>query len=211
MRHRGRLWPLLVLVVAIAAIAFVLSFDALRTLGVACGINASLAWMFPLIIDLPVIAFTWATWVFRTRGLGQAYPWAMLVLFSLVSLTGNALHAHPVAVDGLTLPQWAASLLMTMPAVALLATSHMIVKSASKSLDDEESEPESVGPIPEPEPEPVEPEPEPVEPEPKPVEPEPKPVEPEPEPESAGRPVESESLTDVWQRLVTEQRETPAA
>lgn len=137
MRRRAALWPLLVLVGFIAAIAFILSFDALRTLGVACGIDRSLAWMFPLIVDLPVIAFTWATWVFKTRGLGQAYPWLMLLLFSIVSLTGNALHAHPTAVGGMTLPQWGASLLMTMPSVALLATSHMIVRAAAKSYDDD--------------------------------------------------------------------------
>lgn len=139
MSRRARLWPLVALVVAIASIAFVLSFDALRTLGMACGVSPALAWMFPLIIDLPVIAFTWATWVFKTRHLGQAYPWAMLVVFSLVSLAGNALHAHPTETNGMMLPQWGASLLMTMPAVALLATSHMIVKSAAKSFDDDEA------------------------------------------------------------------------
>lgn len=139
MSRRARLWPLVALVIAIASIAFVLSFDALRTLGMACGVSPALAWMFPLIIDLPVIAFTWATWVFKTRHLGQAYPWAMLVVFSLVSLSGNALHAHPTETNGMLLPQWGASLLMTMPAVALLATSHMIVKSAAKSFDDDEA------------------------------------------------------------------------
>lgn len=139
MSRRARLWPLVALVVAIASIAFVLSFDALRTLGMACGVSPALAWMFPLIIDLPVIAFTWATWVFKTRHLGQAYPWVMLVVFSLVSLAGNALHAHPTETNGMLLPQWGASLLMTMPAVALLATSHMIVKSAAKSFDDDEA------------------------------------------------------------------------
>ena len=116
------------LTVAIALMAFILSFDALRTLAVACGVQPGLSWMFPLIIDAPVLAFTWATWVFKTRGLGQAYPWAMLLVFSAVSLVGNALHAHPVETNGLLLPDWGASLLMTMPPVALLATSHMIVR-----------------------------------------------------------------------------------
>lgn len=161
MRRRAALWPLVLLVGFIAAIAFVLSFDALRSLGEACGIDRRLAWMFPLIVDLPVVAFTWATWAFKTRGLGQAYPWLMLVLFSVVSLTGNALHARPTPVGGLTLPQWGASLLMTMPSVALLATSHMIVRAAAKSYDDDmaepDAEPDESGSIAEgPAPEPVE-------------------------------------------------------
>ena len=140
-RRQAPLWPLMALTVAIALMAFILSFDALRTLAVACGVQPGLSWMFPLIIDAPVLAFTWATWVFKTRGLGQAYPWAMLLVFSAVSLIGNALHAHPVETNGLLLPDWGASLLMTMPPVALLATSHMIVRAASRSFDMDEPEP----------------------------------------------------------------------
>lgn len=133
--REARLWPLLCLVVLIALLAFVLSFDALRQLGVAVGVQPALSWMFPLIVDLPVVAFTWATWVFKTRGIGQRYPWAMLCVFSLVSLAGNALHARPVPVDGVLLPRWLAAGLMAMPPVALLATSHMIVMAAARSLD----------------------------------------------------------------------------
>lgn len=140
-RRQAPLWPLMALTVAIALMAFILSFDALRTLAVACGVQPGLSWMFPLIIDAPVLAFTWATWVFKTRGLGQAYPWAMLLAFSAVSLVGNALHAHPVETNGLLLPDWGASLLMTMPPVALLATSHMIVRAASRSFDMDGPEP----------------------------------------------------------------------
>ena len=140
-RRQAPLWPLMALTVAIALMAFILSFDALRTLAVACGVQSGLSWMFPLIIDAPVLAFTWATWVFKTRGLGQAYPWAMLLVFSAVSLVGNALHAHPAETNGLLLPDWGASLLMTMPPVALLATSHMIVRAASRSFDMDGPEP----------------------------------------------------------------------
>ena len=166
MRRQARLWPLILLAVFIAIIAFILSFDALRTLGMACGVDGTLGWMFPLVVDLPVIAFTWATWVFKTRGLGQAYPWLMLLVFSIVSLVGNALHAQPVMVNGMMPPQWAASLLMTMPPVALLATSHMIVTAAAKTFDDENPSEPVAGeePVLEAAPEPVaEPEPEPAE------------------------------------------------
>lgn len=138
--RQAPLWPLMALATLIAVMAFVLSFDALRTLGIACGIQPALGWMFPLIVDVPVLAFTWATWVFKTRGMGQGYPWAMLILFSAVSLVGNALHAHPVETNGMLLPDWTASLLMTMPPIALLATSHMMVTAASRSYDLETGE-----------------------------------------------------------------------
>lgn len=157
--RQAPLWPLMALATLIAVMAFVLSFDALRTLGVACGIQPALGWMFPLIVDVPVLAFTWATWVFKTRGMGQGYPWAMLILFSTVSLVGNALHAHPVETNGMLLPDWTASLLMTMPPIALLATSHMMVTAASRSYDLETVEPEQ----PDEELWPIEPEQEPIE------------------------------------------------
>lgn len=210
--RQAPLWPLMALATLIAVMAFVLSFDALRTLGIACGIQPALGWMFPLIVDVPVLAFTWATWVFKTRGMGQGYPWAMLILFSAVSLVGNALHAHPVETNGMLLPDWTASLLMTMPPIALLATSHMMVTAASRSYDletveseqpDEElwsTEPEQ------PDEEPIE-EPETVE---KPIEPtgeKPEPVEkPEPEPpieepEAVEKPIEpiGEPKSKRWQ------------
>ena len=189
--RQAPLWPLMALATLIAVMAFVLSFDALRTLGIACGIQPALGWMFPLIVDVPVLAFTWATWVFKTRGMGQGYPWAMLILFSAVSLVGNALHAHPVETNGMLLPDWTASLLMTMPPIALLATSHMMVTAASRSYDLETVEPEqpaeelwSTEPE-QPDREPIE-EPETVE---KPIEPtgeKPEPVE-KPEPEPTGK------------------------
>lgn len=191
--RQAPLWPLMALATLIAVMAFVLSFDALRTLGIACGIQPALGWMFPLIVDVPVLAFTWATWVFKTRGMGQGYPWAMLILFSAVSLVGNALHAHPVETNGMLLPDWTASLLMTMPPIALLATSHMMVTAASRSYDLETVEPEQ------PEEEPIE-EPEAVEEPPEPVE-EPEPEPPIEEPEAIEEPTEPirEPKSKRWQ------------
>lgn len=164
-RREARMWPGVVLAVMLALFAFILSFDALRVVGLACGIQPSLAWMFPLIVDGSTLAFTWAAWAFRTRRMGTAYPWLMLVLFSAISLVGNALHAHPVQVNGLLLPDWATAMIMTVPPVALLATTHMIVLAASRTLtrleETPETEPEPPAtsleepePIPGPEPEP---------------------------------------------------------
>ena len=134
-RRRGAaLWPGLTLACLLAVLAFVLSFDALRIVALACGVQPALAWMFPLIVDGSTLAFTWATWAFRARGMGTWYPWLMLVLFSVVSLIGNALHAHPVQVNGMLLPDWVPPLVMTMPPIALLATTHMIVMAAGRTF-----------------------------------------------------------------------------
>lgn len=132
----ARMWPGVALATFLATLAFIISFDALRTLGLACGINNALAWMFPLIIDGSTLAFTWAAWAFKTRALSTWYPWAALVLFSIFSLIGNALHAHAVRVGAMMLPSWAPSIIMTVPPIALLATTHMIVLAASRTYDE---------------------------------------------------------------------------
>lgn len=182
------MWPGMALAGLLALFAFIISFDALRTLALACGIRTSLSWMFPLIIDGSVLAFTWATWAFRTRGLATWYPWLMLVAFSAFSIAGNSLHAHAVPIEGMTLPGWAPGVVMSMPPIALLATTHMIVLAAGRTFDDTpEPAPPSFAPEPESEPE-EEPEPEP-EPEPA-VMPTLEPMAmPEPEPESQPEPV----------------------
>ena len=46
-RRRGAaLWPGLTLACLLAVLAFVLSFDALRIVALACGVQPALAWMF---------------------------------------------------------------------------------------------------------------------------------------------------------------------
>lgn len=135
-RRQTPLWPGLMLAALLAVLAFVISFDALRTVGLACGINPRLSWMFPLIVDGSTLMFTWATWAFKTRGIRTGYPWAMLVMFSVCSLIGNALHAHAVRVNGMLLPDWVPPLVMTMPPVALLAATHMMVTAAGRTFDD---------------------------------------------------------------------------
>lgn len=149
--REARMWPGVTVAVVLALLAFIISFDALRAVGLACGINVSLAWMFPIIIDGSTLAFTWAAWAFKTRRMGTLYPWLMLVLFSVISLIGNALHAHPVMVNGMLLPDWVPPVIMTVPPVALLATTHMIVLAAGRTFDRqamaEAASPEPAGPL----------------------------------------------------------------
>jgi hypothetical protein len=126
------MWPGLWLSGVLAVLAFALSFSALSAVGVASGIDPRLGWAFPLIIDGFILLATWAAWRFRAQGLrGAWYPWAAFVVFSAVSMTGNALHAHPVEVNGLLLAGWAATAFSTVPSIALLVASHMLLMIAT--------------------------------------------------------------------------------
>ena len=60
-------------------------------------------------------------------------PWAGLVLFSLFSVTGNALHAWLNA--GGMLPTWGAPAIMSIPPIALLYSTHLIVIIAGDRQD----------------------------------------------------------------------------
>lgn len=120
--------------VMIAVIAFVLSFDALRLVFVSSGINPLLSWGGPLCVDGTILLCTWATWGFRKGHIrGRWYPWAGLVLFSLFSVTGNALHAWLNA--GGILPTWGAPAIMSIPPIALLYSTHLIVIIAGDRQD----------------------------------------------------------------------------
>lgn len=120
--------------VMIAVIAFVLSFDALRLVFVSSGINPLLSWGGPLCVDGTILLCTWATWGFKKGHIrGSAYPWVGLVLFSSFSIAGNALHA--MLNTGFHLPAWVPPVIMSIPPVALLYATHLIVIIAGDRLD----------------------------------------------------------------------------
>lgn len=128
------MWPGIAAGTVIGVIAFVLSFDALRLVFMACGINPWLSWGGPVCVDGTILLCTWATWGFRKAHIrGAWYPWLGLVLFSLFSIAGNALHA--VLSTGVTLPAWVPPLIMSIPPIALLYATHLIVIIAGDRLD----------------------------------------------------------------------------
>ena len=129
-----RMWPGVAAGVVIGLIAFVLSFDALRLVFVACGINPYLSWGGPVCVDGTILLCTWATWGFKKGHIrGAAYPWVGLVIFSLFSIAGNALHA--LLANGWRMPAWVSPAIMSIPPVALLYATHLIVIIAGDRLD----------------------------------------------------------------------------
>jgi hypothetical protein len=121
-RFAQALWPGVLLGALIAALAFALSFVALRDLGAAIGMGR-LSWAYPLVIDSFLIEATWTAWRFKAEGIrGTWYPWAALVIFTGLSVVGNALHTRELALDW-----WATAVFRAVPPVALLIAVHLIV------------------------------------------------------------------------------------
>lgn len=83
------------MVLLIGAGAFTLSYDALYATGAAYGLPPSKVWMWPLLIDLPLVVFTLAMLVAQiTRQ--SIKLWAVLVgLYTLATIGFNLSHAQP--------------------------------------------------------------------------------------------------------------------
>jgi|GEM_PF-1143352 len=124
----GLAWTVAIAVVALAAGAFTLSFAALRDLAAAAGIDHGLSFLWPLIVDGFIVVATLSAFSLRDRGPATTwYPWAALVLFAGLSVAGNALHMTTLPPELVTVPQWIAVVVSSVPAIALLIASHLLV------------------------------------------------------------------------------------
>lgn len=95
MTRSNRLISLLTgaLVAFLALAAFRLSFDALRHLAAANGIDADRAWLYPAIIDGAIIIFSLSVLQAGLNRERTRYPWALVGLFTILSIGLNILHA----------------------------------------------------------------------------------------------------------------------
>jgi predicted transcriptional regulator len=84
-----------ILVALLAAAAFWLSFDALRHLAAQNGIEVSMAWLYPAIIDGAIIIFSLSVLQTSLNKEKAAYPWGLVALFTILSIILNITHAQP--------------------------------------------------------------------------------------------------------------------
>ncbi|MCU6480188.1 DUF2637 domain-containing protein [Arthrobacter sp. A2-55] len=121
--------------VVIAVGAFILSFASLTDLAGRSGIDRSLAWIWPIIVDGLIVAATVA--IVALSGHDRktlAYPWTLLFFGAVVSTAANAVHAI-LSVDQIhgTVPPIVSAVVASMPPVVLLAITHLTVVLVQKS------------------------------------------------------------------------------
>lgn len=126
---RGVLRTAVAATVVIAVGAFVLSFAALTDLAQRSGLNPSLAWIWPIIVDGMIVAATVA--IVALNGHGRRamwYPWALLFFGAIVSTAANSVHAIlTVGQTHTAIPPVVSALVAAMPPVVLLAITHLTV------------------------------------------------------------------------------------
>lgn len=117
------------LVFLIGAGAFTLSYDSLRQAGLAGGIPPALSWLWPLLIDAPLIVFTLALLVAQlTRQ--SIKLWAFFViLYTLATVGFNLSHAQPSPLGWFVAIVAPVGLLLTTEALRSLAK-HSIERGA---------------------------------------------------------------------------------
>ena len=145
-----------VLSLIVVGASFTLSFNALADLGQRSGaIPDSLTPLLPVVIDVFILQATWCVYVATKRrdDEGKRYHFAMLAIFSTVSVAGNAGHAYLAAGDqGVAHGLMAVAIAMVAP-LALLASIHGLVMhvwagggEAAPSHTDRAQEPVEVQP-----------------------------------------------------------------
>lgn len=78
-------------IVGIGAVGFALSYEALYTAAVAAGMNSTLSYGYPLIVEGFVTIATWTAYRLRDRGWkATTYPWLLATAFFAFSLWANA-------------------------------------------------------------------------------------------------------------------------
>jgi Protein of unknown function (DUF2637) len=109
-------------VLALAAAAFTLSYDALHQLALDSRVRPALAWLWPVVIDGTIVVALLTVLAANRAAARAGYPWALAGLFSLASVAFNIAHApdRPVA-----------RLVFAMAPVALVLTTHLLMQQAS--------------------------------------------------------------------------------
>ncbi|WP_336713815.1 DUF2637 domain-containing protein [Arthrobacter sp. USHLN218] len=135
--HRAVLWTAVGATVVIAVGAFVLSFAALTDLAQRSGIDAQLAWIWPIIVDGMIVAATVAIVALNGHDRrAMVYPWALLIFGAIVSTAANSVHAI-LTVDKMAtdIPPLVSALVAAMPPVVLLAITHLTVHMYQKRAE----------------------------------------------------------------------------
>jgi hypothetical protein len=89
--------PVLFVAVAVtsilAAVSFLLSYSGLVAVAAWAAVPEWLSWAVPVTIDGAILVYTLAVLVFRSRGESATLSYAVLVGWTFVSVSANALHA----------------------------------------------------------------------------------------------------------------------
>jgi hypothetical protein len=116
----------ILLVLGVAGLAFVVSFEAISAFAVGTGaFPPALGWCAPLLVDTFTASATLVVWSRSLAGLGAGYARTLVAAATAVSLALNVAHAPD---------RLAARLVAALPPLALLAAVELVMSEARRAL-----------------------------------------------------------------------------
>jgi hypothetical protein len=109
----------------VAAAAAVLSFAALRDLGLACGFSPQLAWLLPLVIDAGAAAGS-VTWLSNPPPAARIFGRKLALVLLAASVIGNGI-AHLLEEYHLSTPWWLVVAVSGLAPAVLASVVHLTV------------------------------------------------------------------------------------
>lgn len=113
-------------VLALAVGGFSMSYGSLHGLALAEGVPASLAWLWPLIVDGFIVVASLAVLHAVLERRSSVYPWCLVLVFSAISVGFNVLHAAPTPV---------ARLVGAVPPLALVLSFELFMRQVRAALE----------------------------------------------------------------------------
>lgn len=128
-------------VIFLTLTSFVLSYDAIRQLAVASGVNPALSWLYPLSVD--AVALVAAVTVLRmTKARDSAvYPWFVTILFAIISITFNILHYDSGAEWYQTIVTPMSYAVHAIPPIAVMLGFHLLILQKENDIKRQMSKP----------------------------------------------------------------------
>jgi hypothetical protein len=117
-------------VTALAAAGFAMSYGALHALARDSGVPATLAWLWPLVVDGFIVVASLSVLHAVLEARPASYPWSLLLLFSAVSVAGNVAHGAPTTVG---------RLVAAVPPVALVLAFDLLMRQVRRVLEPAEA------------------------------------------------------------------------
>jgi hypothetical protein len=112
-------------VIALAVAGFAMSYQALHSLAVVQGVPATLAWMWPLVVDGFIVVASLSVVRAVADNRHSRYPWSLVLGFSTISVAFNVVHAAPTVV---------ARFVAAIPPTALVLSFELLMRQLRQQL-----------------------------------------------------------------------------
>jgi hypothetical protein len=118
--------PLAVVLAILAGLSMYLSFGALYEVALATGMPPERAVVWPIVIDVVTVTMMFiGLWTTGRTRFARVAPWAVMTTFGLFTIAGNALSVETAPEGSIKVAVWIAVVAHSIPALALLVTTHV--------------------------------------------------------------------------------------